>query len=143
MRVVLIGCSSTKLQTEEKVEATKLYNSTLFKYSLKYAHSLNPDKIFILSALHGLVKPDDMIGPYNYSLLDMSRFMRQMWATDILSNLTKEGCNLSEDEFVIIAGQRYREYLLPSLQNVSIPLNGLNIGEQLSRLKKFAGGLIV
>lgn len=84
---------------------------------------------------------EDMIGPYNYSMIDMSNFMRQMWATDILSNLKKEGCNLSEDEFVIIAGLRYREYLIPSLQNVSIPLNGLNIGEQLSRLKKFAGGL--
>jgi len=52
-RVVLISCVSRKGLTKSKAE--DLYKGPLFTKSLAYAKSLNPDKIFILSALHSLL----------------------------------------------------------------------------------------
>ena len=41
---------------------------------------------------------------------------------------------------IILAGQRYREHLIPSLRSrrmeVVVPLEGLSIGKQLRRLKE-------
>ena len=44
----MISCVSKKLQ--KKITAEKIYISSLFKKNLKYAKSLNPDLILILSA---------------------------------------------------------------------------------------------
>lgn len=48
--IVLVSCVSKKADTPQK--AKDLYISDLFKKSLAYACSLEPDGIFILSALH-------------------------------------------------------------------------------------------
>jgi hypothetical protein len=45
---VLISCVSQKL--EHRAKAKDLYVSTLFRYNLQYAMSMNADRIFILSA---------------------------------------------------------------------------------------------
>ncbi len=42
------------------------------------------------------------------------------------------------DEFVFLAGERYRKYLLPLLKNVSVPLQGMGIGKQLAFYKENA-----
>jgi len=47
-KIVLISCVSKKLHHKSK--AQDLYVSSLFLKNLQYAKSLNPDKIFILSA---------------------------------------------------------------------------------------------
>ena len=54
MKIVLISCASKKLN--HKAKAGDLYISQLFKSGLRYAKSLNPDKIFILSAKYGFAK---------------------------------------------------------------------------------------
>ncbi len=40
------------------------------------------------------------------------------------------------DHFIILAGKRYREHLLPHLAHVEIPMEGLPIGKQLQFLKQ-------
>ena len=49
-KIVLLSCVATKLP--KPAPAGKLYNSPLFKGSLEYANSLDPDDIVILSAKH-------------------------------------------------------------------------------------------
>ena len=51
--IILIACVSKKRPFKSK--AKDLYISTLFTKSLAYAHTLNPDKIYIISALHHLL----------------------------------------------------------------------------------------
>ena len=60
-KIVLISCVSKKLAVKSKAE--NLYSSVLFKYNLRYAKSLNPEKIFILSAKYGLLSLDDEVEP--------------------------------------------------------------------------------
>ena len=133
-KIVLIQCCSTK--QESTTVAEKLYCSPLFKYSLKYAKSLNPDRIYILSALHHVVELSDILEPYNLTLNTMSKTQRKFWSFKVLYELKEKGCDLENDFFIILAGTKYRDFLISKLRHYSIPLKGLGIGRQLSALKK-------
>jgi hypothetical protein len=132
-KIVLISCVSKKLPY--KAKAKELYVSTLFKYNLEYARSLSPDKIFVLSAKYGLVDLERKIEPYHKTLNNMPPEKIRKW-TDCVINQMKKEADLKEDEFVFLAGEKYRKYLLPHISNYLIPLEGLKIGEQLQFLKK-------
>ncbi|MGB9940120.1 DUF6884 domain-containing protein [Methanosarcina sp.] len=131
-KIVLISCVSKKLPY--KAKAKDLYISTLFKYNLKYARSLSPDKIFILSAKYGLVDSEAEIEPYDKCLINMSSKEIKEWADCVIDQIKKEA-DLEEDEFIFLAGEKYRKYLLPHILNYQIPLKGLGIGKQLQYLK--------
>lgn len=131
-KIVLISCVSKKLPYKSK--AKELYVSTLFKYNLKYAKSLNPDKIFVLSAKYGLVYLEREIEPYDKTLNNMPSKEIRKWADCVIDQIKKEA-NLKEDEFIFLAGEKYRKYLLTYISNYQIPLKGLKIGEQLQYLK--------
>lgn len=131
--IVLISCVNKKL--DHRARAGDLYTSALFRYALQYAQRWSPDKIFILSARCGLVRLDEEIEPYNVTLNNMSVRGRKEWAKKVLQELCKN-CDLERDHFVILAGDKYREYLLPHLRSYEIPLSGLSIGKQLQYLKR-------
>ncbi len=131
-KIVLISCVSKKLPY--KAKAKELYISILFKYNLKYAKSLNPDKIFVLSAKYGLVDLEREIEPYDKTLSKMSSKEIKKWADCVVGQIKREA-DPEEDEFIFLAGEKYRKYLLPHILNYQIPLEGLKIGEQLQYLK--------
>ena len=131
-KIVLIPCVSKK---QNKITKAKdLYTSPLFKYSLKYALSLTPDKIFILSAKYGLLDINKEVEPYNQTINKLPQKEIKNWANNVLKDLNTK-TNLKNDEFIILAGENYRKYLLPYLSNYKIPLKGLGIGKQLQFLK--------
>jgi cytoplasmic iron level regulating protein YaaA (DUF328/UPF0246 family) len=130
--VVLISCVSKKLDC--LANAKDLYVSQLFKYNMKYAEQLMPNKIFILSAKHGLLNLDDEIEPYDVTLNMMPSKEIKQWSEQVLESLRKE-IDIERDEVVFLAGEKYRKYLLPKIKNYSIPLEGLPIGKQLQFLK--------
>ena len=132
-KIVLISCASKKLK--HKAKAKNLYASSLFKLNLKYAESLNPDKIFILSAKYGLIDLEQEIEPYNLTLNNMKDKEIKLWAEKVLSEL-KKIANLKEDEIIFLAGEKYRKYLISEINNHKIPLKGLGIGKQLKFLKE-------
>jgi len=131
-KIILISCSSTKL--DHIAKAKNLYISPLFKYNLKYAQSFSPAKIFILSAKYGLLSLEQEIEPYNETLNKATDSQIKDWAEKVIVSLQKE-TNLVQDEFVFLAGEKYRRHLVPRLVNYSIPMKGMLIGEQLSYLK--------
>ncbi len=133
-KIVLLSCVSKKKDYETTAE--NLYESTLFKLSLGYAKGLNADKIYILSALYGLVELIDIIKPYNKTLNEMGKKDRIMWSKMVLKQMESKKIELNNDKFIILAGNRYREYLLDYIKNYEIPLMGMRIGEQLSYLKR-------
>ena len=132
-KIVLISCVSKKLSKESK--AQDLYISPLFRYNLEYAKSLKPDKIFILSAKYGLLNLDEEIEPYNKTLNEMNSNEIKEWANSVLNELSKVS-NIKEDEFIFLAGDKYRKYLISHMNNYKIPLKGLGIGKQLKYLKE-------
>ena len=132
-RIVLISCVSSKLS--KSAPARELYISPLFKFNLAYAQSLKPDAIFILSAKHGLLAPGTVIAPYNETLNTKKDADIRAWAATVLKELEKEA-DIKKDEFIFLAGERYRRHLVPALAHVRIPLEGLGLGKQLQFLKR-------
>lgn len=132
-KIILISCVSKKLNKESKAE--NLYISPLFKKNLQYAKSLKPDNIYILSAEHGLLKPNKKIHPYDKTLNKMSVKEIKEWAQIVLNQLTKI-TNLEKDKFIFLAGNNYRKFLLPHINNYVVPMKGLSIGKQLQWLTK-------
>lgn len=131
-KIVLISCASKKL--DHNAKAKDLYISPLFKFNLQYAISLKPDRIFILSAKYGLVGLDQELEPYNLTLNTMKDAVVKVWAEKITTQLEKVA-NLQTDNFIFLAGVKYRKHLIPSLKHYEVPLSGLGIGKQLQFLK--------
>jgi hypothetical protein len=131
--IVFISCVRQKLPSRSL--AKNLYVSPLFRLNLRYAQSLTPDGIFILSAKYGLVELDDDLDPYDQTLNNMKVQERKEWAAAVLAQLA-ERADLQKDHFVFLAGEKYRKYLLPQLSFYEIPMQGLNIGRQLHFLKQ-------
>lgn len=134
--IVLIACASKKRLARAK--AADLYSSPLFELSLRYARQVGPDAIFILSAKHGLLALEDEIEPYNVTLTGMPARERRNWAARVIRQL-RERADPQNDHFVLLCGEKYREYLIPWLASYEVPMKGLQIGKQLQWLKEQVG----
>lgn len=132
-KIVLISCVSKKLNHKSK--AQDLYVSPLFQKNLQYAKSLNPDKIFILSARYGLLRLGEEIEHYDKTLNKMRSNEIKKWANSVINQM-KKSTDIENDEFIFLAGNNYRKFLLPYLKHYKIPMLGLSIGKQLQWLSK-------
>ena len=139
MKIALISCVSKKnpLAATTPVAAKDFYVSPLFVNAWKYAEQcVRPDRIYILSAKHGLVAPDTPLMTYNMTLNDANATQRRQWADMVVNQLRKEGVNLDKDEIVFLAGDAYRKDLMPQCKHASTPYEGLHgIGHILHFLK--------
>ena len=131
--VYLVSCVSQK--REQACAARDLYVSALFRKARHFAEA-SGCPWFILSAEHGLVAPDQVIAPYERTLNRMGISDRRTWGDRVAAQLVEAVPDLSR--VVFLAGQRYREFLVPHLDRrgveVSVPMKGLGIGKQLSWL---------
>ena len=133
MKIVLISCVAMK--NDYPCVAHEMYVSPLFKGAYSYAKKLNADKIFILSAKYGLLDEDTLIEPYNETLNTKKDLEIRAWADKVFAELQQK-TDVKKDEFVFLAGEKYRKYLVARLTNVEIPLKGLGIGKQLAYYKE-------
>jgi hypothetical protein len=142
--IVLIACVSQKKNI--KAKAKELYVSTLFKYSLKYAYSLKPDKVFILSALHHLLDLDKEIEPYNVTLSNVPKAKRKpglkvlnaeekkIWGKEVIRMLSMQS-DLQHDKFIVLAGQEYIKPIQAHIRYLDDRLLGLPQGKRVAYLK--------
>lgn len=144
-KIILIACVSQKI--DKKSKAKDLYISQLFKSSLAFAKKQNPDKIFILSALHHLLDLDEEVEPYNVTLSNIPKAKRKEglriltadeklgWGRKVLEQLSKH-TNLQNDEFIVLAGKEYIKPIQSSITHFINPLNGLKQGERVKYLNE-------
>jgi len=142
-KIILIACVSQK--GDKKAKAKDLYISQLFKSSLNYANKQNPDKLFILSALHHLLDINKEIKPYNVTLSNVPKDKRKpglkiltsaekkMWGKKVIEQLSKQ-TDLKNDEFIVLAGQAYIKPIRNSISHLADPLSGLRQGERVKFL---------
>lgn len=131
--IFLVSCVSGK--RNDPAPARDLYTSTWFQKARAFVERTGRPW-FILSAAFGLVHPEALIPPYDKTLNTMPVAERRAWAARVINDL--ERALPASPNIVIIAGQRYREFLMDYLRvragSVQVPLEGLRIGEQLSWL---------
>ena len=140
-RIGLIGCVKGKAGGARA--AKDLYVSTLFSGRRSYVER-SCDEWWILSAEHGLVHPDAVLGPYDVTLKDAGRTARRAWSTRVLTAINDRVAPVPGDVFEIHAGAEYRDFgLVDGLRSrfcvVEIPTHGMRIGQQLRFYKQAAG----
>ena len=123
----LIACSARKL--EHPAPARELYQGQAFALACRAAEVAGAD-VLILSALHGVVNPAQQVAPYNRALADMNTQQRNVWAGMVATQLHQH----RDREIVVLAGADYAA-AVDDFDNVSRPLAGLGIGQQLAKLK--------
>lgn len=132
-RVFLVACVRKK--QSGWVAARGLYVSCWFLKAREFVESQGGDW-FILSAEHGLLHPDERIEAYEETLNGMRVAQRIEWAERVDRQIEELLPRL--EMAVVLAGLRYREFLLPLLQarniETQVPMAGLTIGKQLKWL---------
>ncbi len=131
----LVACTSRK--GLYPAAAASLYRSPLFDGAKWYAQE-RCDSWFILSAKHGLLRPDERIDPYDESLNQMNESQRAAWAQRIYASSTK--LFKEAEDVVFLAGDAYRSHLQPPFEKdgrrTAEPLSTLGIGRQVAWLQK-------
>lgn len=130
--VVLVSCVSRK--RSEPHPAQDLYCSDWFKKARIFAETFG-DRWLILSALHGIIEPEEIIEPYDHTLYGQKKQERASWASRTARTLRSS--IPPKSKIIILAGEIYREFLIPELADryeIEIPLEGLGIGQQLRAL---------
>lgn len=123
----LIACSNAKLG--HAAPAAELYQGQAFKLAMQAAERAGAD-VIILSALHGAVSTTRQLQPYNRALSEMSTHQRAVWAAMVEQQLQQH----KGRAVTVLAGKHYAA-AVESWPNVSRPLAGLGIGQQLAALK--------
>jgi hypothetical protein len=126
----LIACSQSKL--DRAAPARALYTGQAFKLAIKAAEAAQAD-ILILSALHGVLYPEDIIAPYNCYLGGLPTMERVIWSTITAAQLRP----YKDRHAVILAGKHYAA-ACDEFTDKREPLKGLGIGQQLRVLKNAA-----
>ncbi|MBT2616128.1 MULTISPECIES: DUF6884 domain-containing protein [unclassified Bacillus (in: firmicutes)] len=132
MKIALVSC--TKLKANYPCSTREMYQeSTLFKKAVKFIEQKNYDEWYVLSAKYGLLKQHDVIEPYDLTLNNMKAAERKNWSEIVIKQLDNLQINITQIDFY--AGAKYREYLIPVLEEkgivCNVPLKGKGIGEQL------------
>ena len=134
-RIALVSCVKTK--QESAAAAEDLYTSTWFRYCRRYAEQ-NADRWFILSAEHGVLRPEQRIDPYERALMTMSKQARIAWAGRVQQQLLE--LLPASAVVIVLAGIRYRENVAPFLEErgftITVPMLGKRSGQQLQWLKE-------
>lgn len=132
MKIALISCAKSK--RNYPCQAKEMYSpSSLFKYSYEYAKRV-ADKVYILSAQYGLIDENANIVPYERTLNGKSSELKHNWAVSVITQMKKR-VDLENDEFIILAGKDYNQYLLPSLKHYQLPLGNRQLGARIAYLK--------
>lgn len=105
--LVLVGCVKTKRAVRSA--AKDLYNSPLWHRRRAYAEGLGRPW-YILSALHGLLDPDQRIDPYDRALQDLRAEARRTWSARVLNELKCRVPSMRGKLIEIHAGATYVNY---------------------------------
>jgi hypothetical protein len=129
--------SCVRRKADKASPAQDLYTSPWFRKAREFASS-SFGKWYILSAKHGLVKPERVLAPYEATLKRMPVKERKEWAQRVLRQIVQVAG--SRDQLTVLAGTRYREHLVPLLRahglTVRVPMKGKAIGSQLQWLAR-------
>jgi hypothetical protein len=139
-----------KSKRPAEAAAKDLYTSELFRGRRAFVER-TCDRWYILSAKHHLLAPDQVVAPYDRTLLELTPGDRQRWSMRVLDDLRAELGELSEYEFEIHAGDEYRSNgLRDGLDRASAlsvyPVAGLKYGEQVrfyTPVSPVGGGTVV
>lgn len=136
--VYVVGCGKTK--GSRRTRASELYTGNLFRACAEHARA-NGDTWRILSGLHGIIRPERVIEPYEASVPRREQEL-QWWTNHAANELTSDPTLRGGFRVVCLAGEAYAAPLRAELERrgieVTCPLRGLGVGQRLRWLKENA-----
>jgi len=139
-KIVFLSCTKSKL--DKPSPAQELYSaSPMFQKTLEYGKSLNPDKMYILSAKHHLVPLTKELAPYDLTLKEMNKDAKEKWGEETIKQIKQAGINPEKDTFIFLAGTEYIKPLLKYIPegNIEEPMKGKRFGQRLKWLNSQVG----
>lgn len=137
-RIGFVACSKTK--GDGAMPAAALYRSPLFRKSLLAALD-GSDKVYILSAKHGVLSCSDVIEPYDVTLKTMPLRERKEWGVRVAPQLA--AILRPRDTAVLYCGEEYVTPLRAPMQDAGValemPLGSLPLGGRLQMLAAMNG----
>lgn len=131
--LVLVGCVKTQLPV--RAPADELFGSPLFRRRREFAERSGLPW-FVLSSRHGLVRPEEVIEPYDLCLARQPIAARRAWGRLVIGQLHAVLGNLTGRTLEIHAGAAHIEPielgLCESGATVVTPLRGLALGQHLA-----------
>jgi hypothetical protein len=132
--IIFISC--TKKKQDHPCKAKEMYQaSQWFRGGWKYAESLHPDEIYILSAKYGLLRPDNIISPYEQTLNAAKDAEIRKWSIMVADQIKKAGINRTQ-KAIFLCGKNYRKYIKNLFKDNSAPCSNLGIGKQMQFFKE-------
>lgn len=126
--IYLVACVGQKL--DRPTCAADLYRSDWFCKARSYVEATG-SPWFILSAAHGLVRPDTRLEPYDIALRNLSAEERRRWGKRTVEQLESAIGRHRPGAIVFLAGRLYREPLIAFAgDRAEIPMAGMGIGQQ-------------
>jgi len=127
---VLISCSSMKLTTPGRHRVRDLYTSPLFRKSVQWAEAQGRPWA-VLSAKHGLLKPEAEVETYNVQLAELNEQELNDWTDDVDEAMRDYFPGV--ESVTVLAGKRYVD-ALPYWIDTDLPLKHYGTGERLQWL---------
>ncbi|MFC8257818.1 DUF6884 domain-containing protein [Streptomyces sp. NPDC057291] len=132
--LVVIPCGSRKLG--RRARAADMYVGSYHRACRKAADALQPDRLLILSARHGLLDLDDVIEPYDTPHGAADAITAQV----LLQQATMRDIVLL-DPVVALGGARHVSLVRTIWPHARTPLAGTRgMGEQMARLARLRNG---
>jgi hypothetical protein len=149
LRVALVGCGKTK--TAHPAPARRVYTGGLFVAARRYVEAAVAaglyDAWYVLSARHGILTPDQVVGPYEATMGAKTVDQVAAWSNKVDAAFrcsspgyglwSAMGGRLAVD---VLAGAAYAEplqHLWATLPwTIGTPLAGLTMGDRLAWYKR-------
>jgi hypothetical protein len=135
--IVIISCGQRK--RNERSRARDLYTGPYFRAALEYAEAVTtPEKIYILSAKHGLLRPTYYVSPYELRL--------GQTGSVIVRDVRRQARNFHllpmNEPVMVIAGKRYQQFLMNVFDSGLVTPCFGGMGKQIQFLRTQAKALI-
>jgi len=137
------SCSARKQYFEQPVPALELYDGYFYriiKNSAQYQTGTPDVDIRIISAKHGILRPDEPIGYYEQQMdTERAQQLRDS-IVPALQEVVQEG---EYDRVVINLGKQYQKAVEGFAESIDVPvtqIDGDGIGEKGHILKRFLNG---
>lgn len=138
--LVLVGCVKTQLPV--RAPADELFGSPLFRRRRDFAERSGLPW-FVLSSRHGLVRPEQVIEPYDLCLARQPIAARREWGRLVIGQLHAVLGHLAGSTLEIHAGSAHIDPIEPGLcesgATVVTPLRGLSLGQHLAWYSRATG----
>jgi hypothetical protein len=135
--IVVLPCGAQKARVASR--AIDLYTGPYFKAGRAWALSVaKPDRIFIRSALHGLIPADTVIAPYDLRMGQPGSVERERIAVQV------RDLGLADEVAVVLGGIDYRMRLAGMFRRVvnlvsKMPADRRGMGYQMGWLRRNLG----